>query len=1021
MTFGRERSSRIAPSIRRRLDAGGVGVGVLLVLALSLACVRRRTEIVARVDTDMTQGPTATLTGIHVLVTARDEPQPRLDQRYALGVGREPIVLPAELGITSRPEAARVTVEVRAMNGDTVMFSRRAVATFVPERTLVLEIFLPDRCRLPANQNCPAGFTCGRMGCEPIERMMLPELGNDAGDVTADNGTDSADTSQDSLDVVSDANDAIDSPADVACPVAECAGRCVDTRTDPRNCGRCGQDCTMLPNVNPGGVACAGGACLVQPGGCAMPFAHCTSNPDDGCETNTQTSATNCGACGTTCIAPPNAMPQCTGAMCTFVCAGGFHRCGTRCVSNTDPATCGTACAPCPAVANGAATCDGMTCGVRCNVDFADCDATLVNGCESDLSTPATCGACMTRCVVPAALCQGSVGMFRCASSCIAPTPTACAGSCVDTTTDADHCGTCGRVCPSVSNGTATCSASTCGFACNTGFHRCGTSCARNTDPAACGASCVPCPAPPANGTSTCDGTVCDFTCNAGYGRFGSTCVMIPPPRQISPGSSATVSSLTPELRWVLGPGTDGAHIEVCRDSACAVIVQTVDTAAAATTVTLPVALSSNPSELYFWRAFGRSGTMNGTIASPTWSFYVRYRSAPVSSTWAGYPDFNLDGFHDVVVGAPAAATVSVHPGAPSAPSSVASPRLSGATGSSFGASVASAGDVNGDGFTDLVVGAPGANAAFVFHGSSMGIVVAPARMLTMGAGSFGQAVAGVGDINRDGYADIAIAAPMTGNVLVYLGSATGIGAAPATTLMGIPGSFGAALASAGDVNADGFADLVVGSPTSAVAVVFIGSATGLQTAPAAMLTGTAGSGFGTSVAGAFDTTFDGYTDIAVGAPNAQTVFVYTGSAMGVGTTPAFTLTQPLTGFGTAIAVGDVDYNGYDDIFVTSAGGSVWDYASSSTGPGARRGWVLDVPPPAGAMQFGASAAGGGYVNGDRYADIVIGAPGSVNAFVYPGANAAITSATTPWVLSGAAGSLFGRAVAMNPSLPPGC
>src|SRR5690606_39006643 len=81
--------------------------------------------------------------------------------------------------------------------------------------------------------------------------------------------------------------------------------------------------------------------------------------------------------------------------------------------------------------------------------------------------------------------------------------------------------------CSAPPNATATCDGTSCGFTCNTGYHRCGDACVRNDSVNSCGTSCTPCPVP-ANGTATCDGTSCGFTCNTGYMPSGSSCVPVP-------------------------------------------------------------------------------------------------------------------------------------------------------------------------------------------------------------------------------------------------------------------------------------------------------------------------------------------------------------------------------------------------------------------------------------------------------------------------------------------------------------
>ncbi len=85
-----------------------------------------------------------------------------------------------------------------------------------------------------------------------------------------------------------------------ACPAEQncCGAACVDTRTDPSNCGACGRACAQAPNSE---SACVAGAC--QAPTCAMGFADCNRTPRDGCEANLGTDTANCGACGAVCPA----------------------------------------------------------------------------------------------------------------------------------------------------------------------------------------------------------------------------------------------------------------------------------------------------------------------------------------------------------------------------------------------------------------------------------------------------------------------------------------------------------------------------------------------------------------------------------------------------------------------------------------------------------------------------------------------------------------------------------------------
>src|SRR5207302_1566887 len=132
-------------------------------------------------------------------------------------------------------------------------------------------------------------------------------------------------------------------------------------------------------------------------------------------------------------------------------------------------------------------------------------------------------------------------------------------------------------------------------------------------------------------------------------------------------------------------------------------------------------------------------------------------------------------------------------------------------------------------------------------------------------------------DVNADGYADVIISAPRAGGsgwpgrAHLYLGGPAGLAATPTTSIdppAGEGGFFGHSVASAGDVNGDGYADAVIGASLANRAYVYHGGPSGLATAPATSLTGPSGAEFGWSVASAGDVTGDGYADVIVGAPD---------------------------------------------------------------------------------------------------------------------------------------------------------
>ena len=219
-----------------------------------------------------------------------------------------------------------------------------------------------------------------------------------------------------------------------------------------------------------------------------------------------------------------------------------------------------------------------------------------------------------------------------------------------------------------------------------------------------------------------------------------------------------------------------------------------------------------------------------------------------------------------------------------------------------FGEPVATAGDVNGDGYADVVIGAWGyasqTGRAYVYLGGASGLATPAATTLTgVAAGDhFGYSVAPAGDLNGDGYADVVIGArgdnSNSGRVYVYLGGGAGLEATAATALTGAAGEqLGTSVAPAGDVNGDGFADLVVGaigySSFTGRAYVYLGGAGNLGTTAATTWTGeSTSSAFGASVATAGDVDGDGYADVVVGAQGYSSytgrVYVFLGGAGGV-------------------------------------------------------------------------------------------------------------------------------------------
>jgi hypothetical protein len=463
---------------------------------------------------------------------------------------------------------------------------------------------------------------------------------------------------------------------------------------------------------------------------------------------------------------------------------------------------------------------------------------------------------------------------------------------------------------------------------------------------------------------------------------------------------------------------------------------------------------------------FGGSGSFDST---PDALLEANQVGARFGSSVAGAGDVNGDGFADVVVGARAfdhgqvdEGAAFVYFGGTGGFDATADALLeSNQAGAMLGSSVAGAGDVNGDGFADLIVGAirydsgqVNEGTAFVYLGAAGAFdPVADAQLESNQADAdFGESVAGAGDVNGDGFADVIVGAREYDNgqvnegaAFVYFGSPGAFDATPDAQLESDQAGaiFGDSVAGAGDVNGDGFADVIIGAPfhgrsaeNAGSAFVYLGGAGDFDlTFDARLDSSQASAGLGISVAGAGDVNADGFDDLIVGAWRHDSskidegaAFVYFGAASTIRATPAAVLevNQDLALLGASVAgAGDVNGDGFSDVIVGAPNfdngqvdeGAAFIYLG---GAGGLRGApVAQLEIDQVEAEFGSSVAGAGDVNGDGFADVIVGAPlhdgAHINegaAFIYYGGSGDFDLQADASLGAGQAEAEFGRAVA---------
>jgi hypothetical protein len=383
----------------------------------------------------------------------------------------------------------------------------------------------------------------------------------------------------------------------------------------------------------------------------------------------------------------------------------------------------------------------------------------------------------------------------------------------------------------------------------------------------------------------------------------------------------------------------------------------------------------------------------------------------------ASIGDMNGDGYADFISGAIGAdggdGGANIYFGGPALD---AEPdlQLFGSLLEQLGTSVDGAGDVNGDGYDDVIIGGPknptgGADTgrALIYFGGPVPDNISDVTLTGSIAGdNFGYSVAGAGDMNGDGFDDVIIGVPLGdilagvdgGRAQIFLGGAPMNNVSDLTLSAGVSGErFGDSVAGAGDVNGDGFADVIAGASTNDVGFTDAGAAylylggPSLNNTVDLTFNGTAANeGLGESVAGGFDMNHDGFSDVAIGADeadgtatNAGRVTVYFGG-ISLNNVADFTVNGTIAGeyMGEEVSAADLNGDGFDDLIAAAKehdgfvgdGGRIYVFfgaASPNTTVDITLGGSYT------SERFGEGLAGVGDLDGDGRDEFVVGADGN--------------------------------------------
>jgi hypothetical protein len=407
---------------------------------------------------------------------------------------------------------------------------------------------------------------------------------------------------------------------------------------------------------------------------------------------------------------------------------------------------------------------------------------------------------------------------------------------------------------------------------------------------------------------------------------------------------------------------------------------------------------------MIFWRLFTVDQGVQSPLVSATWQFAVLgTHSAPHMSSWWNFTDLEGDGYADLLY--LQAATV-FELGGSSTGLGASSAMLPIPQGNAM-----TTGDVNGDGFMDVVVPCAQTNTGpiCVLFGSPSGLPTTVSQQVSFASvpGGISNAII-PGDVDGDGYADLVFweYSGTSVTVATMRGSASGLDSTTITSFQHAQADFWAM--GGADFNGDGYADVIGGieDVSNGAAYLYLGGPGGFSSTPTQTILPPLGvQYFGRYITPVGDVNGDGYPDVVIEAfdPNSGTQqhFLYFGNASGIATSPAVTLPEcGGSGYPSPVLAqaGDLNGDGYSDFLLTcgrngpTSPAHIFVYLGAAGGPGSAPNVM--IPTPTGDISpydyWGGISAGLGDVNNDGFTDFAGFAYQTANFDVFFGA------ATTP-------------------------